>query len=779
MPPSKSPAARQFHESTDDENKPCYCCSWCMAFTLVGQSVKRRVKHLISCTPFHEHVKRVFRSDDEGARMELLHMLPEDLVRACREPVLAEEELDEERGAPAARSARIELKFAKAVFRSGMPLSSFDNDSWKDFFRDAAQFKPPPRARLAGELLDKVYEEVKKEVNEVIETQGAGNYTLNFISDESDAMNKDRITNLSLNTSDGQSFHITTVATGSSDHSARLLFDGLLARIREVTKGNLKRWNSLCTDTCATQRRVHELVSQHPETQHVFTVLCDAHGLQLLIKDLCHGSKSDGFITYYKKTLTEANLMSGFLRAANKLHALLVERAGEDSRKLRAFALAVITRWGTQFSVVDALIENKQLLQSVSGQFAFFNSETGQKVLNLITNEDFWLRLEHLHSLLLPIHNAQIASESDRSTVAMVIPRWKDLRSDINDISELPYKDEVLRRLDRRLIKQTSGIHWAAYALNAQAPESYKAMATHEWQLAEQFFETTIPSHLHDRFFTQFSEFRGRKGRFSSAFLQKRAHNPDSFWDYAQQYDASELCELALRLLSTPANSVPSERSFSSFNFIQNSFRTRLSTHRTDLLLYIYVNSRALDAQPWLEAQKRERLKRRREINLAEGHARKKLRLELLESLTTPTAQALAPWNITTDEAIERHLALVTAPEHVQSYLNDDDDNTLQGHVPQSLSTNYFQSSFTSSTPLLPSTPPPLPSFSQMSTQGESALLSPLRVLPQPVDRRYQSQQFKQSYSSQPESWLYGGPSYTQQNTDLDDFENYRPANIM
>ena len=48
-----------------------------------------------------------------------------------------------------------------------------------------------------------MYKEVKKEVEEVIDTQGRGNYTLNFISNKSDAMNKDRITNLSLNTNNG------------------------------------------------------------------------------------------------------------------------------------------------------------------------------------------------------------------------------------------------------------------------------------------------------------------------------------------------------------------------------------------------------------------------------------------------------------------------------------------------------------------------------------------------------------------------------------------------
>lgn len=199
------------------------------------------------------------------------------------------------------------------------------------------------------------------------------------------------------------------------------------------------------------------------------------------------------------------------------------------------------------------------------------------------------------------------------------------------------------------------------------------------------------------------------------------------------------LTDIALRLLSTPANSVPSKRSFLSFNFTQNSFRTYLLTRRTDLLLYIYINCRALEAQPWLEAQKRERLKRRREIALSEGYERKKLRLELLEALTLPSIQALAPWNLTTNDAIEQQMALIAPLELTQSYLNededDDDDSLLLYEASQSLpSLSYYN--LLSSTPLLACTPPSLPpSFSHMSTQGEPAY-TPLRALPQPLNSR-------------------------------------------
>jgi hypothetical protein len=51
---------------------------------------------------------------------------------------------------------------------------------------------------------------------------------------------------------------------------------------------------------------------------------------------------------------------------------------------------------------------------------------------------------------------------------------------------------------------------------------------------------------------------------------------------------------LALRLASTIANSVPSERSFSILRLLQNKLRSRLTAQRIDKLQYIYINERVL-----------------------------------------------------------------------------------------------------------------------------------------------------------------------------------------
>ena len=54
---------------------------------------------------------------------------------------------------------------------------------------------------------------------------------------------------------------------------------------------------------------------------------------------------------------------------------------------------------------------------------------------------------------------------------------------------------------------------------------------------------------------------------------------------------------LCNRLFSTPANSVPSERSFSTQNYIHTKIRSSLKSDRVDKLTYIYMNSRVLNAK--------------------------------------------------------------------------------------------------------------------------------------------------------------------------------------
>ena len=71
------------------------------------------------------------------------------------------------------------------------------------------------------------------------------------------------------------------------------------------------------------------------------------------------------------------------------------------------------------------------------------------------------------------------------------------------------------------------------------------------------------------------------------------AKDPGLFWQMHYD-DCKELYQLATRLLHTLANSVPSERSFSSMGILHSKSRNRLTVERVSKMLYIQVNRRTL-----------------------------------------------------------------------------------------------------------------------------------------------------------------------------------------
>jgi hAT family C-terminal dimerisation region len=69
------------------------------------------------------------------------------------------------------------------------------------------------------------------------------------------------------------------------------------------------------------------------------------------------------------------------------------------------------------------------------------------------------------------------------------------------------------------------------------------------------------------------------------------------FWTSIKD-DAPTLANLAIRILSTAANSVPSERAFSTMKLQHTKLRNRLLPSRVDKLVFIHINRRILTEGP-------------------------------------------------------------------------------------------------------------------------------------------------------------------------------------
>jgi hypothetical protein len=111
------------------------------------------------------------------------------------------------------------------------------------------------------------------------------------------------------------------------------------------------------------------------------------------------------------------------------------------------------------------------------------------------------------------------------------------------------------------------------------------------------FTQIVISSIELEELHTQFNLFNKSISPFEQpALYWKYKNSPRQFWISAL-LRATALAKLDNRIFQCPANSVPSERAFSTQNFIHNKIRNRLNPEHVDKLIYIYMNSRVFRAR--------------------------------------------------------------------------------------------------------------------------------------------------------------------------------------
>lgn len=146
--------------------------------------------------------------------------------------------------------------------------------------------------------------------------------------------------------------------------------------------------------------------------------------------------------------------------------------------------------------------------------------------------------------------------------------------------------------------QQTTAIHTVAFYLD---PANVDVLLTPGAQVEIfAFFKKYI--HCNEDMWAEVTEdffhFREKQGKFnrqnpSDIWAPTLVEHPKLFWQHCRSI-SPHLAQLAHRIFSTPANSVPSERSFSAMNYIIDKFRASMDVERGNEAVYIYMNSKAL-----------------------------------------------------------------------------------------------------------------------------------------------------------------------------------------
>ena len=243
--------------------------------------------------------------------------------------------------------------FAIAVLTSTATFSQFESPEWEAFWKKM-KFSPPKRNTLRDTWLPRIYGQLKQMVEAVADSSSY----IQIVQDGSSNIAKERIENISFIVGD-ESYYWQTTAVGAAKASAEATTENIVEEAKKITKGDLTRWNAFSSDTDSTQRAVWSKLRSSYETQHVHSVPCDSHGLQLLLKDILFpGTDSNNqqiqseistFWAYFPNAV-----VSFFARSTKELAYFR-----EGLSKLKAFIATVPTRWGTQSRQADSVLENK------------------------------------------------------------------------------------------------------------------------------------------------------------------------------------------------------------------------------------------------------------------------------------------------------------------------------------------------------------------------------------------------------------------------------------
>jgi len=224
----------------------------------------REEKHLMQCPGYKAYKEGAEK--EEGNPNKRQRLLDESMpIRVPRE-----------------RASQIDEQLAFCIYKSGKPFNIFEDDCWTQFFKDNFGYTLPSRKDLAGDLLTQAYENIQKKVKPVLSSSSS----LCIVTDESTDIANHRIINTSIVTDSGVSIYHSNKEAEEGKMGAEELAAHTVEEAKDITGGDLSKWTAVTSDTCATMRAFGEVLAKIPEAAHVIPVLCDSHGLQLIIKDL-------------------------------------------------------------------------------------------------------------------------------------------------------------------------------------------------------------------------------------------------------------------------------------------------------------------------------------------------------------------------------------------------------------------------------------------------------------------------------------------------------------
>lgn len=487
--------------------------------------------------------------------------------------------------------AKCDKEIARAIYASGCPLSLTENSHWaKALHTLRPSYVPPSRYQLSNKLLNEEYSAVMSKVNDAV----AKAPCLSLQSDGWTNIRGEGIINFMICTP--KPVFYKSVSTDTNRHTSEYIADQMLSVIDEL---GADKFLAVVSDNAANMKGSWKIIQQ--KYTHIFCYGCVAHGLNLLIGDICK-LQSLGAI------IDQAKDVAVYVRRHQVVSALLTQYQLSQKGVTTRLQLPVVTRWGSNVACLRSLFDSKAALQSTFIDEHVVNDIPRQLRTRVLDNDVFWPRIEKTLKFLRPFAEAITTVESDEPRLSRVPAIFASLRQHMSltlSSSPLTKKDEesAANIFDNRETFCKTPLQMAARLLD---PTQHDAQF--EENDLQQAYACIIavaqrignPSNVDvtDATLAELAGYRAHEGDlWGSQLVWQASKCTESLVWWKGICSNSPLSKVASQILSLPASAASCERNWSAFGNIHTAKRNRLTNIRASKLVYVYHNLQLLEVK--------------------------------------------------------------------------------------------------------------------------------------------------------------------------------------
>lgn len=428
--------------------------------------------------------------------------------------------------------------------------------AWIEFFKSIRPaFQLPSRKTISTSYLNNAYEEMQVDI--AVKLNEAS--TLHLQLDGWSNLRNEGIINFIV--TKPEPYFVNFVNTKDNRHTAEYLKSEI---INVLNNYQPLKFFSIIGDNAANIQKAFKLIKdEYPDIQ---TFGCAAHTLHLLCQDILNVESVKNLEIKCKsviKTIKYSQIYSSTLK----------KHADEQNIKI-SLKLPVKTRWGSFLFSLQSLQKNKSALQAFAVDYTIQSLPRDIKLL-ILDDDEFWPNINELINVLKPVINGLLFLETDQTVIHKVIEVLYNIESTFTfgrlsdtlfNCSEDIY---IQQKFNSRKNMILNNIHLAAHLLDPSKQGQY--LSNPQKIDALEFINSVAETmNINENVMTDLANYQSHKGIFSKVFLWKNIDKiePLKWWKLLGQ--CTSLSTVAVKILTTPATSAATERSFSTFSWIHS-----------------------------------------------------------------------------------------------------------------------------------------------------------------------------------------------------------------